>query len=125
MVQTDPVFVKNFAPGPNWLPAVVMEKTGPVSFTAELSHGRVVRRHQDHVRLRTEMNQPTVKSVNSETSRLVVEQEHGQYARDCSAPVRTDIASGSEDISQQNETRTNSFQRLCEILVRMCNLGRN
>ena len=49
----DTVYVGNFGSGPCWLPGVVTVKTGPLSYVVQLSDGRVVRRHQDHVRKRT------------------------------------------------------------------------
>ena len=35
-----------------WLPGIISEVTGPVSYVIELTDGRTVRRHQDHVRRR-------------------------------------------------------------------------
>ena len=46
----DPVYVTNFSSGPCWLPGVVVNKSGPVSFIVKLLDDRTVRRHQDHVR---------------------------------------------------------------------------
>lgn len=48
----DKVYVLNFLLGPQWLPGVIMQSTGPVSFQVMLQDGRLVRRHQDHVRRR-------------------------------------------------------------------------
>lgn len=49
----DAVFAKNFGRGQTWVPAVVMAKTGPVSFEVDvLSSGLCWRRHQDQLRLR-------------------------------------------------------------------------
>lgn len=48
------VYVRNFGQGELWVPGVISEVTGPVSYTIELTDGsgRTVRRHQDHVRRR-------------------------------------------------------------------------
>ena len=46
--------MKNFAAGPVWLPGTIQEVRGPVTFQVALDDGRVVRRHVDHVRLRTD-----------------------------------------------------------------------
>lgn len=54
------VYVCNFGSGEKWLPGVILEKTGPVSFRITLEDGRVIRRHQDHVRLRYDPDQPDV-----------------------------------------------------------------
>ena len=48
----DPVYAENFGHGANWLPGVIETRTGPVSFVVRLQDGRVVKRHQDHLRLR-------------------------------------------------------------------------
>lgn len=48
----DRVFAKNFGQGQRWLPSVVTEVTGPVSYMVKLQDGRLIRRHQDHLRIR-------------------------------------------------------------------------
>ena len=45
----DTVYVKMFATGSPWLPIVIQHQTGPMSFVVDLSDGRQVRRHQDHL----------------------------------------------------------------------------
>ena len=44
-----PVFVRNYARGPKWSPAVVQKKYGPLSYRCQLEDGRLVERHQDQV----------------------------------------------------------------------------
>ena len=46
------VYAQNFGTGSKWIPAVVQEVTGPVSFLVKLEDGRLVRRHLDHLRRR-------------------------------------------------------------------------
>ena len=53
----DTVFARNFGTGSRWLSSVVQEVTGPVSFLLKLQDGRVVRRHQDHLRHRRSSNE--------------------------------------------------------------------
>ena len=53
---SDCVYVCNFGQGELWLPGIISEVTGPVSYTIELTDGRTVRRHQDHVRMRHDMS---------------------------------------------------------------------
>ena len=48
----DKVYVKNFGQGQRWLPGVILEVTGPVSFLVRLVDERIVRRHLDHIRSR-------------------------------------------------------------------------
>ena len=45
----DRMLVSNFEPGPTWLPGELLQLTGPVSFMAQLSDGRVMCHHQDHI----------------------------------------------------------------------------
>ena len=56
----DAVFARNFGTGSSWLSSVIQEVTGPVSFVVKLPDGRVVRRHQDHLRRRRSRNEPAV-----------------------------------------------------------------
>ena len=49
----DPVFVRNHQGRIKWLPGVIQQKTGPVSFEVKLTDGRIRRCHQDQVRKRT------------------------------------------------------------------------
>ena len=47
----DRVFVRNFATSGNtWLPGVIIESRGELTFFVELQDGRVFRRHIDHIR---------------------------------------------------------------------------
>lgn len=55
--ENDPVYIKNYGSGRPWLPATIIETTGPVSYkTANLTDGDINRRHVDQVRLRTVPN---------------------------------------------------------------------
>ena len=49
----DYVFVKNFQSGDKWLPGVISQKTGPVSFVVQLSNGRERHCHQDQLQKQT------------------------------------------------------------------------
>ena len=48
----DPVYVYNFIGTPKWLPGVIEEKSGPVSYSVQLEDGRTWHRHADHIRQR-------------------------------------------------------------------------
>jgi hypothetical protein len=50
------VFARNFgtSTGQKWLPAVIQEVTGPVSFMVKLQDDRLVRRHLDYLRSRVD-----------------------------------------------------------------------
>ena len=48
----DSVYVKNYGPGPKWLPGNIVETEGSVMYQIQLSDGRMVRRHADQLRSR-------------------------------------------------------------------------
>ena len=48
----DPVYVKNFAGGPKWLPGTVVKSRGQLHYEVRLSDDRLCNRHIDHVRRR-------------------------------------------------------------------------
>ena len=45
--------VRNYHHGDRWLPGVIQQRTGPVSFGVKLNDGRMRRCHQDQLRKRT------------------------------------------------------------------------
>ena len=47
--EEDPVFVRNYHQGDKWLPGVISEKTGPVSFKVTMTTGQDRRCHQDQI----------------------------------------------------------------------------
>ena len=47
------VFVRNYHQGDRWLPGVIEQRTGPVSFRVKLTDGRIRRCHQDQIRNRS------------------------------------------------------------------------
>ena len=51
--EEDLVYARNFRPGQVWLPGVVVQVRGPVSYSVKLGNGITVRRHVDHLRERT------------------------------------------------------------------------
>ena len=50
----DTVLVRNFPSGRGWIRGTITKPVGPVSYQIELENGRVVKRHQDHVRPRSD-----------------------------------------------------------------------
>ena len=44
------VMVKNFRPGPNWVPGTITKQDGPVSFTVCVENGQLWKRHIDHIK---------------------------------------------------------------------------
>lgn len=55
----DRVFVRNYQQGEQWVPGIIQNSTGPVSFRVKLQDGRVRRCHLDQVRSRS-VNVPQV-----------------------------------------------------------------
>ena len=49
------VYAENFGKGARWLPGILKEANGPVSFTVELEDGHIIRRHSDHLRSCTDI----------------------------------------------------------------------
>ena len=49
----DSVFVCNYATGPTWLPGIIVEERGELTFHVQMEDGRIFRRHIDHIRKRT------------------------------------------------------------------------
>ena len=49
-----PIMIRNFGRhGEKWLPATVHRQTGPLSYECKLEDGRIFKRHQDQLQLRT------------------------------------------------------------------------
>ena len=61
----DDVFVKNFGNGPNWIPGEIKEVRGPVSYGITVNDGRLLRRHIDHIRIRTVADSTITEHKNS------------------------------------------------------------
>ena len=45
----DSVLIRNYRGGSKWLPATVFSKSGPLSYTVELTNGSTVRRHIEQI----------------------------------------------------------------------------
>lgn len=48
----DLVMAKNLRPGPNWLPAIIVARLGPLSYLVETEDKQMWRRHVDHIKER-------------------------------------------------------------------------
>lgn len=47
--ENDSVLLRNYNPGPRWIPATVIEATGPVSYQARTEDGQIKRCHVDQM----------------------------------------------------------------------------
>ncbi|XP_054875417.1 uncharacterized protein K02A2.6-like [Amphiprion ocellaris] len=48
----DDVLIRNYSYGPKWIPGVIQDFSGPLSYTVNVGSGQVVKRHVDQVRAR-------------------------------------------------------------------------
>ena len=85
---SDPVFIKDFSSPKSWQKGTVVQTTGPVSALVELPDGRVVRRHQDHLR-KNHNQDPTTTNPEILVPGVVPE-------ADCTADTAKPVASSSE-----------------------------
>ena len=46
------MYARNFGTGNTWVPGEITEISGPVSFVVKCGDGKLIRRHQDHLRHR-------------------------------------------------------------------------
>jgi len=71
----DQVFIREFPNGQDWLPVSVFEVRGPLTYVVMLADGRCVRRHVEHVRVRT-----------SETDSVAQDRDEGIHPLEVSTP---------------------------------------
>lgn len=48
----DQVYIRNYSYGPKWIPAVIQDISGPLSYTVVIGSGQTMKRHVDQVRAR-------------------------------------------------------------------------
>ena len=53
------IYVQNLGPGAPWIPGVIRESKGLVSFAVKLDDGQIIRQHADHMRVRTAKEEPS------------------------------------------------------------------
>ncbi|KAG8172131.1 hypothetical protein JTE90_025695 [Oedothorax gibbosus] len=56
----DPVLIRNYSQGLEWIPAVVTKSTGPVSYRASTESGEILRRHVDQMIKRVPSSNPAL-----------------------------------------------------------------
>ena len=62
------VMIRNFLSKQKWMSGTIKSQQGPVSYTIELKDGRVMRRHVDHIRLRSPSTKPIGDTPPQETT---------------------------------------------------------
>ena len=99
----DHVFVRNFANGPVWLSGRVLEITGPCSCVVTLQDGRLVRRHQDHIRRRSSSpGDDAVEQPRMEMADPLPARQESQVTEE------PNEATESEDVLQEESAETQS-----------------
>ena len=103
------VYARNFgtSSGQKWLPAVIEEVTGPVSFMCKLQDSHVVRRHLDHLRPRavseTTTQQVRPRNIESEDDEpLVSPSAEGNAEND----FETDTTTVGSDSTREGENQS-------------------
>ena len=98
------VFVRNYHQGNRWLPGVVKQRTGPVSFHVKLDDGRIRRCHQDQIRNRS-VEMPRESHTDDTTTPATVLSEPSTVSKGSPA---ADAGSHTEEMSadtqRSNET---------------------
>lgn len=102
----DPVYIKNYGQGNKWIPARIIEKTGPVSYTAMSDDGKRTRRHQDQILNRKVQEQ-------NEDQRKLGEERDTELERNPEAPPlakasSTRLNEAESEKTEQNETDSTS-----------------
>ena len=52
LIKGQTVFVQNFSKGDSWIHAQIVKQAGHLSFIVKLKNGRMVKRHQHHIKSR-------------------------------------------------------------------------
>ena len=89
----DPVWAVNFQGSPKWMPGVLEQQLGPVSYVVRLQDGRLWRRHQDHLKTRRPEENDTIMREQPP----VVAMEESLPAIPCVAPLPTSVGTRSEE----------------------------
>ena len=117
--QGDSVYVKNYGPGPKWLPGNIVETEGSVMYQIQLSDGRMVRRHADQLRSRVAGSEHYSPSDDGGGSGVPIEQDveigetqetetqpvepedHGTQSTEPESPPTANTASGETPVQEE------------------------
>ena len=61
-----PVMAKNWSTGPEWIPATIVEKLGPLTFRVKTQDGTIWKRHVDHLK-QLEMTDSSISSYDMDS----------------------------------------------------------
>ena len=112
----DQVYVRNFGPGHVWLPGTVTLVSGPLSYTVELTDGRIMRRHQDHLRQRLDglpsaSASSTVRKNTATVDPVPDSLELSAPDLDYSTPTEPEHPSPEQSLPQQPQRRYPTRER--------------
>lgn len=98
--ENDPVYVRSYnTVDPPWVPATIINPTGPVSYTAETDQGNILRRHVDQIRGRCSndsvvQTMETDGSLSNEDAGLTMNKETSEKSID----LNTSLANSDENV---------------------------
>ena len=99
----DTVYIRNFRGTPLWIPGIVNQCRGPVSYSVKLNDGTIVKRHVDHVKTR----QPTDDIADLEDDFYSINDNSGAI------PVSIDESPNTAELCRSNRQRRQR-QRYCD-----------
>nr|XP_023659478.1 uncharacterized protein K02A2.6-like [Paramormyrops kingsleyae] len=105
----DEVYIRNYSYGPKWVPAVIQDASGPVSYTVIIGSGQIMKRHVDQVRARRSDTVPSQEperelglsvetgggAVESVPTEIVATEEHPSKELDCRPVSKVQVLPGS------------------------------
>ena len=106
----DLVMVRNFRVGPNWVPATVIARLGPLSYLLETAEKQLWRRHVDHVKTRTNSHKYVSPQAQSNTTEGAWDHATGTTSstvRNFEQGTETDVGSDNQQ-STDNVSGTDS-----------------
>ena len=108
----DKVYTKNFGQGQRWLPGVITEVTGPVSFMVRLGDGRIIRRHQDHLRIRKNdieiVSDPEMEGVTRKEAEVPSDNLLDTLIQPSTSSIETEPGGESSNNPDNTETESDS-----------------
>ena len=105
------VMVKNLRPGPAWIPGIIIQQSGPVSFLVEVQDGLKWKRHIDHIRARGDdtskipNNDDLVEDKDFDFSLPTTAESTADNTEDDSTPDESSSASQNQSQAEPSSSR--------------------
>lgn len=108
------VMARNLRPGPDWVPATILEVQGPVTYLVETDDKQVWKRHLDQLKEFEERRQtPEVSSEDSEFPSVPLSPEPELPTAESELPELAadspELESNDQDVSQSSDTATSRY----------------